>query len=364
MSEGKRIAGYLLDRQIGEGGMGEVWLARHELLGRPTVLKKLHRELSAIDEITERFEREARTAAAVHERNVVVVYDAFRFRNELYIAQEFVDGADLRSILDRVGRFPPRLAAHVALEVARGLAAIHAAGTIHRDLKPANLLVSREGCVKIADFGIALERSGPSLTQAGVVLGTPTYMSPEQLSGERADQRSDVFSFGALFYELLVGRPPFVEEEDTEQSSRLSRMRKERYPAPRKLRREVPRGIARILKSCLRSNPSSRPPSALELCRRLERFHATDSSELASWLWERAVFERRADETVVVLAPPALPHRRRRSRLKAALATAAILAIACLTAGAIASEDFATTLKTRAHALLDLTGLGEDPKDP
>jgi eukaryotic-like serine/threonine-protein kinase len=337
MSEGRQVAGYLLQQPIGSGGMGEVWLARHEILGRLAVLKKLRRELASVEELSERFEREARTAAAVHDRNVVVVYDAFRFRGDLYLAQEYVDGADLRSVLDRFERLPPRLAVHVALELARGLEAIHAVGTVHRDLKPANLLISREGEVKLTDFGVALEQSGPALTQSGVVVGTPAYLSPEQLAGERADARSDLFAFGVLLYELLTGKTPYPESDEPDSPSRLARMQRERYAAPRKLCRDVPRGVARAVKSCLRARPAQRPASAAELRRALERCgvapsdRAAGRGELAAWLWERGMFERRADETVIALAPTAAAERAR--PLRALLAAGIVLAIGLASAG-------------------------------
>src|SRR5262245_26428408 len=153
--------------------MGQVLLGRQLSLDRPAVLKKLRREVAALPEGVERFQREARAAAALHHPNVVSVYDCFSFRGDPYIAQEYVDGLDLRGVLAHCGRLPARIAGLIALELARGLEAIHARGTVHRDLKPGNVLVSRRGEVKIADFGIALDPTTPSLTRTGVVLGTP-----------------------------------------------------------------------------------------------------------------------------------------------------------------------------------------------
>jgi len=362
MAEGKRIAGYVLERPIGSGGMGEVWLAQHEVLGRPTVLKKLKKELASVDEIVTRFEREARTASHLHERQIVSVYDAFRHRGELYIAQEYVEGADLRTILNRIEHLPPRLMAFIALELARALEAIHRAGTVHRDLKPSNLLVSREGDVKVADFGIALEQSGPDLTQLGAVIGTPAYMAPEQLCGERADPRSDLFAFGAICYEMLTGKPPYpdtqthdapaapngAQDEATPPprtdaaatESRLSRMQKERYLAPRRVRKEIPRRLARIVRSCLRTKPSRRIASAAELRFEFEAYTSRMDvtalrAELASYLWDRGVFVRRDDETVVRVSPPQLIRQRRSPTLRR-VAIAACLVIAVASLGLVA----------------------------
>jgi len=187
---GRTLGGFEVEREIGRGGMGVVLLARQLSLDRPVVLKRIQRDLAAHPELAERFEREARIAGALHHPNVVAVHERFTHRGDHYIAQEYVDGHDLASALLLAGDVPPRIAALIALEAARGLEEIHSHGTVHRDLKPGNLLLGRRGEVKIADFGLALDASGTVLTQPGVVLGTPAYMPPEQLAGERVETRS------------------------------------------------------------------------------------------------------------------------------------------------------------------------------
>ena len=171
---GKNLGSYTVEGEIGSGGMGEVLLARQTSLDRPAVLKKIRRDLCELPELAERLQREARTAAAIHHPNVVAVYDCFSVRGSQYIAQEFVDGCDLRTVLDRCGALPWRIAGLIALEVARGLEEIHNFGTVHRDLKPQNILIGRRGEVKIADFGLALEATGSALTLPGVVIGSPS----------------------------------------------------------------------------------------------------------------------------------------------------------------------------------------------
>ena len=217
----KTLGNFVIERELGQGGMGVVFLARQSSLDRPAVLKRLRRDLTATANLVARFQREARAAAAVHHQNVVAVYDCFCWRGEHYIAQEFVDGVDLRSALLRTNRLPPRIAGLIALEVVRGLEAIHARSMVHRDLKPANILLGRDGEVKIADFGIAFEPTGKGLTQPGTMLGTPPYMPPEQMLGERVDPRGDLFSLGVVLYEILAGTLPYTEpEEDDEASAR------------------------------------------------------------------------------------------------------------------------------------------------
>jgi serine/threonine-protein kinase len=290
----RTIGGYEVAGELGSGGMGVVQLARQPALERPCVLKALHRELASDPRCAERFRREARAAAAVQHANVVAVYDAFTWRGTAYIAQEYVEGTDLARVLADLGCIAPQPAARVALELARGLEEIHAHGIVHRDLKPANVLIGRSGVVKIADFGVALDATSTQLTQVGQAVGTPAYMSPEQLRGERVDARSDLFAFGVTLYEALAGRVPFHDAEN-DQSTLLRRIERGRYASLRSVAPGTPRWLARLVQRCLRSRPGRRPASAGELRAELERridvpTPAALRSELASWLWDRDAF--------------------------------------------------------------------------
>ena len=309
---GKTLGNFIVEREIGRGGMGVVLLARQQSLDRPAVLKQVRRDLDSMPDLQERFEREARAAASVHHQNVVAVYDLFRWRGSQYIAQEYVDGVDLSSALSRTGRLPWRIAALIALALARGLEEIHTHGTVHRDLKPANILLGRRGQVKIADFGLALDATGSNLTQPGVMIGSPPYMPPEQMLGERVDARCDLFSLGVVLYEMLAGALPYPEPEGEETDSLLGRMQRERYLRLRKLAPDAPRFLARLVRRCLRAKARQRLSSTTQLRRALEKRLASTSpvdlqAELASWLWERQVFEQRANETVLLLPTPAAP---------------------------------------------------------
>ncbi len=323
---GRTIGGFIVEGEIGGGGMGVVLLGRQENLDRPAVLKKLRKDLASSPEFVERFRREARAAAAVHHQNVVAVFDCFDFRSDHYIALEYVDGVDLGNAIEQLRRLPPRIALIVAVEVARGLEALHVRGIVHRDLKPANILLGRGGEVKIADFGIALEATGEGLTRPGMMIGSPAYMPPEQMLGERVDFRGDQFSLGVVIYESLAGVPPYPESTEVDVESMLSRMQRERYEKPRSVAPRTPRPLARIIKRCLRAQPKHRWPSTAELRRKLERRLGRVSpqdarDELAAWLWQHGVFEPRADDTVVASAPQ--PRRRRRKPLAVAAAVAA-----------------------------------------
>ncbi len=329
---GRKLGGFTVEREIGRGGMGVVVLARQESLDRPAVLKRINRELAEHPELEQRFEREARTAAALHHQNVVAVYDRFTHRGEHFIAQEFVDGIDLAGALVITGSMPWRMAALLALEVARGLEEIHARGTLHRDIKPGNLLLGRRGEVKIGDFGLALDTRGTALTQPGVALGTPQYMAPEQILGDRVDTRADVFALGCVLYELLTGSPPYGRPDDDPGESLIARIRKERYAPVRRERRSIPRGLARLVVRCLRSRPRRRLASAAELRRALEDLLSHPSPadarvEIATWLWQQSVFETRDNETLVLVrASPSASRKRGRRALAAALAASLITA--------------------------------------
>jgi eukaryotic-like serine/threonine-protein kinase len=304
MARQRRIVGsFEILGEIGQGGMGVVLVAKQPALERLVVLKKIHREMLDDEGLVERFEREARTAAAVHHQNVVAVYDGFSFRGDHYIAQEFVDGEDLRTVLKQIGKVEPGIAALVALEIIRGLEEVHARGIVHRDLKPANVLLGGGGEVKIADFGIAMEGKGDGLTRPGTMLGSVPYMSPEQMMGERIDSRSDLFSYGILLYEMLTGVPPFRTSPDGSTDTLLERIQKGRFDSPREHADRVPFYLVRVIRGCLRGKTSRRIQSATQIRRQLERWIGSISpadcrGEIAAFLWKSGVMRERENRTV------------------------------------------------------------------
>ncbi len=337
MAAGEKTYGsYVVEREIGHGGMGSVHLGQHRLLERPAVLKKMRRELSSNDELVERFRREARTAAAIHHPNVVAVYDCFNFRGDLIIAQEYVDGVDLATALSQTRRVPPRIAGLIALELLRGLEEVHGRGIVHRDLKPANILLGSAGETKIADFGIAFEGRGDALTRPGVMMGSPPYMPPEQMLGERVDYRGDLFAWGVVFYEMLTAVPPFQTPTEDDADSLLKRIQRGRYRGVRKLAPATPRWMARLIHRCLRAQPRKRIQGATLLRTVLERRlgdppPASCREELARWLWDRSVIEADSNCTLRAPATPPSPRHPPRPWLSAtaagAVAAAAFLAL-------------------------------------
>ncbi len=329
----RRLGNFEVLREIAEGGMGVVHLARQPTLDRLVVLKRMRRDVPVDPSMVARFEREARAAAAVQHQNVVAVYDCFQFRGDHYIAQEFVDGADLRAVLEQVGRIDARVAGLIGLSIIRGLEEIHSRGIVHRDLKPANILIGHGGESKIADFGIALEKRGLGLTQPGTMLGSVPYMSPEQMMGEQVDYRSDLFSFGILLYEMLTGAPPYRESDEESADTLLERMQRGRFESPRRRGAAVPRWMVRLIRCCLRPKPSARLESATTVRRYLERRFGTASPtdcrrEIAAWLGARGVL--RSSESDTTLSPAVGRARRQIEQRRMAWRYAAAAAPAVL----------------------------------
>ncbi|MGI9590605.1 MAG: serine/threonine-protein kinase [Myxococcota bacterium] len=352
----KTIGSYQVERELGKGGMGVVYVARQPDLDRRVVVKGLRRDFVDDPIASERFIREAQAASAIHHQNVVTVHDCFMVRGERFIALEFVDGVDLATALGQIGRFPSRMAALVALEICRGLEEIHAQGIVHRDLKPSNVLLGRAGEVKIADFGIAIDGSAPALTQTGHAVGTPSYMSPEQLRGARADARSDIFSLGIVLYEMLAGRTPF---EVNGERGLLDTIEAGHHRPVSQTAPATPRAMKKLIRRCLQPKAARRPEDASELRRTLDRqlgapAPAETRARIAGWLWERGVFEIELDEEATsdatrALVRPEPPQPRRSSPLP--WAAAMLLVTAAL--GAAASTSW-----VRVTALLqEMAGL-------
>jgi len=299
-------AGWEALEELGRGAMGVVWRARQLGLDRPAVLKRMRRELIETPQAEARFLREARLAARIDHPNVVTVFDCFRRRGVLTLALELVDGPDLGSALLGAGPAPPRIACLIAVEVLRGLEAIHERAAVHRDLKPANILLGRRGEVKIGDFGVAFGAGEPDLTRTGVAVGTPVYMAPEQLEGGRGDPRADVYAFGVVLHELLAGEPPWEHPGESGAPDEGLLHRKRRAARPHT---PGPRFLRRVVRRCLRVRPERRP-DVVALRRAFEQQLRPPAApelraEVAAWLRSAGLAEPRADETVVLLRPEA-----------------------------------------------------------
>jgi serine/threonine-protein kinase len=267
----ERIGNCQIVEEVASGGMAVVYRAVQDTLGRTVAIKALKSSVATEEMIVTRFEREARSLANLQHENIIHVYDFHRAHGSLFIVMEYVQGIDLYDLLERCGRLPYDVAALIAMQVGRALDYVHYRGIVHRDIKPANIMLSRAGGVKVMDFGIARDQSFGDLTEAGTGIGTPAYMSPEQILGEKLDARSDIFSLGIVLYQMLTGRKPFVEDE---QRSVMHKIRLERHVRCRKLNPDIPRELERIVDKCLRKQPRDRWRSAQHAVMALERFLA------------------------------------------------------------------------------------------
>ncbi|HWM87169.1 MAG TPA: serine/threonine-protein kinase [Kofleriaceae bacterium] len=257
---------------MASGGMAVVYRAVQEQLNRVVAIKALKTSVSGDEQLVTRFEREARSLAGLQHENIIHVYDFHRERGALFIVMEYVRGIDLYDLLERCGRLPYDVAAVVAMQVARALDYVHYRGIVHRDIKPANIMIARQGGVKLMDFGIARDQNYDNdLTMTGTGIGTPSYMSPEQILGDRPDARSDIFSLGIVLYQMVTGRKPFIEDEE---KSVMHKIRLERHVRARKLNAEMPRELGRIIDKCLHKEPRNRFQSGQALVMALERFLA------------------------------------------------------------------------------------------
>src|SRR5271163_2674025 len=282
LTPGTKLGPYEIVSAVGAGGMGEVYRARDARLNRDVAIKVLPAAFARDPERLRRFQQEAQAIAALNHPNILAIHDFGEHEGSPYLVTEFLEGETLR---DRLGTMPLRKAIETAEQIARGLAAAHDKGIVHRDLKPENIFITHEGHVKILDFGLAkLTAAEPkdanetltraSATQPGVVLGTVGYMSPEQVRGQVADQRSDLFSFGAIFYEMLSGKRAFTGDSSVEV---MSAILKEEPPPLTETLRTIPPALDRIVHHCLEKNPAERFQSARDVA-----FNIASLSDISS----------------------------------------------------------------------------------
>jgi len=263
LAPGQTFAGrYQVIESLGQGGMGRVYKVYDTEVKEKLALKLLNPEIASDERTIERFRSELRLARTISHRNVCRMHDLGREGSTYYITMEYVPGEDLKSLIHRIGALPVGKAVSLARQVCEGLEEAHRVGVVHRDLKSQNIMIDRDGNARIMDFGIARSVKGKGLTGANVLVGTPEYMSPEQVDGQEAGPRSDLYALGVVLFEMLTGRLPF------EGGSLLSiavKQKSEAPPDPRTLNPQVPEGLARIVRQCLEKAPEKRPAGAADL---------------------------------------------------------------------------------------------------
>jgi serine/threonine protein kinase/tetratricopeptide (TPR) repeat protein len=273
LTMGSTFAGrYQIVEELGHGGMGRVYRALDTKLREEVALKLIRPEIAVDRKTVERFQNELKLARKISHRNVGRMYEIMEDRGAHFITMEYVPGEDLRSFIRRSGQLTVGKTISVAKQVCEGLAEAHGQGIIHRDLKPSNIIIDREGNAKIMDFGIARSLAAKSATGAGVMIGTPEYMSPEQVEGKEVDPRADLYSLGIIIYEMLTGRVPF--EGETPFTIGV-KQKSERPKSPRDWNAGIPDDLNKLILKCLEKDKAARPQSAADVRAALEKIEQT-----------------------------------------------------------------------------------------
>jgi eukaryotic-like serine/threonine-protein kinase len=328
---------YEIDSRLGEGGMATVFGGSDRVLGRKVAVKVLARQYARDRTSVERFRREAQAAAGLNHPNVVSVFDTGSDDGVHYIVMEHVEGRTLADIIREEGALPPARAAEIAVDVCRALSSAHEKGMVHRDVKPGNVLLTPDGGVKVADFGIARVASGEPLTATGSVMGTASYLSPEQARGASIDARSDIYSLGCVLYEMLTGQTPFAG--DTPVSIAYKHV-EEQPTAPTLVNPAVPEGLEAVVTKAMAKDPADRFQSATQMARDLREAAPAASAEPAEVMptGERTAILPVSPEGPASTAPLPLPASREQRRrwwpfAAAATGLAALGVVLALTVG-------------------------------
>lgn len=263
-----RIGPYLIDKRIGAGGMGNVYLGKHEETGQVVAVKELPASLAREEGFVHRFNREIEAMRKLNCPNIVKLFENGADDDIYYYSMEYVDGETLTSRLRRERRIPWEEAVEICRQICVGLKHAHDAGVVHRDLKPSNLMLGKDGSVKITDFGVAQVFASDRLTSTGGIIGTAEFMSPEQVTGSRTDKRSDLYSLGAVLYTMLVGQPPFVGPTA---SDIMQKQRYGRFDPPKNYLPDLPKWLDELVCQLLEKEPDKRPADAFVTIKRMQQ---------------------------------------------------------------------------------------------
>jgi len=301
---GRSISHYKILDKLGEGGMGVVYRAHDTSLDRDVALKFLPAHLSASDQDKARFIQEAKAAATLNHPNICTIHSIEEYEGQLFIAMQFVDGQLLR---DRMSGLQMRQSMEIGIQVAEGLAAAHDKGIVHRDIKPENIMVRKDGIVQIMDFGLAKLKGVSRLTKEGSTVGTAGYMSPEQIQGQEADHRSDIFSLGVLLYEMFTGQLPFKGVHETAIAYEIVNVDATPMSV---VKQDMNPDLDRIVLECLEKEPSERFQSAAEVAKELKRYKRESSRQRTTRTIAARQFQKPAVSELAVEQPAAASRTR------------------------------------------------------
>jgi len=309
----ERIGRYSILEEIASGAQGTVYRAHDPDVDRTVALKVLHPEMARDPQYVERFRREARIAASIDHPNVCRIYEVGEVDGRHFIAMEFLPASlseNLRHAEDEQGGLPVEIAATFAAQIAEGVAAAHASGIVHRDIKPQNILFSTDGTAKVTDFGIARAESLTTMTATGLMMGTPHYMAPELVHGERADEQSDTYALGCVLYQMLAGEVPF---SGTTPMVVLNRHVNEQPQPIRDIRRDVPRALAGVVGRAMEKDPARRFGSAAEMAVAIRKAAGLPEAPAAAEPRPELVEGPGEGRSADLYETPVAPRRRRRS---------------------------------------------------
>ena len=347
---------YRLEQRIDSGGMAQVWRASDLILNRMVAVKVLHPHLLDDPAFVERFRREATAAAGLNHPNIVSIFDTCSTPDLEAIVMELIDGTSLRQVLDVEKRLDQHRTVELGVQISAALEAAHARGLVHRDVKPANILIATDGSVRLADFGIAKSDQQTEMTVAGSLVGTATYLAPEQVEGGTIDGRTDLYALGVVLYEALTGAPPFVG--DTAAATALARLHQAPVPIAQR-RSGIRPALADVVMRCLERSPDDRYPSAAAANVALSQALTTTTGEFPVVVdapTKRSERSRGHDRSP--RPPAASPDRRRPPRSKlgtatlvALLGSAVVVIVLLVVKSAPKSGPPATTVAPQSQAL-------------
>jgi hypothetical protein len=316
----QRVGRYEIIEELGRGAMGLVYKALDPTIGRTVALKTMRLDVHGLEteDMLRRFKNEARAAGLLNQPNIVTIYDAGEHEGIFYIAMEFIEGTTLHAILTERRVLPPEEVIEISRQACKGMDYAHSNSIVHRDIKPANIMITPNGTVKIMDFGIA--KAGGGVTNTGQVLGTPNYMSPEQVKGKTLDGRSDLFSFGVILYEMITGEKPFVGQNVT---TIIYKIVNESPIAPRDLDVTVHPGLSAVVTRVLAKSPDDRYQSGAALMNDLEKYKSLGSTLGATAVLTASAAATQAEPTLVLPATGSVPEMASTQKVSAGAAAAA-----------------------------------------